>query len=141
MKTKWQNTITIEVIVDTPVSKVWESWTNPKHIVNWNNASSDWHTPRAENDLRVWWKFLSRMEAIDGSFGFDFGWVYDKIKVNELISYKIWDGRQVIIEFEKDGDKTKIVETFEIEHENSPELQRTWWQSILNNFKKYTESL
>ena len=131
--------ITVATTVNAPVAKVWEFWTNPKHITNWNNASDDWHTPRAENDLRVGGKFLSRMEAKDGSMGFDFNGVYDEMKTNELIVYTMEDGRKVKINFEDLGNETNITETFEAENENSVELQRGGWQSILDNFKKYTE--
>ena len=131
--------ITVATTVNAPVVKVWEFWTNPKHITNWNNASDDWHTPRAENDLRVGGKFLSRMEAKDGSMGFDFNGVYDEVKTNELIAYTMEDGRKVKINFEDLGNETNITETFEAENENPVELQRGGWQSILDNFKKYTE--
>ena len=84
--------ITVEAIVNAPVEKVWKLWTSPEHIIKWNNASDDWHTPKAENDLREGGKFLSRMEAKDGSFGFDFGGVYDVVKNNEYIEYTLGDG-------------------------------------------------
>jgi uncharacterized protein YndB with AHSA1/START domain len=136
-----KNNITIETIVKAPVEKVWESWTNPKHIMKWNNASKDWHTTKAENDLRAGGKFLSRMEAKDGSFGFDFGGTYDEVKSNQLIEYTIGDGRKVKITFSENGNETKVVETFETENTNPIEMQRSGWQSILDNFKKYTESI
>src|SRR6266481_2238277 len=93
--------ITVAATVNAPIVKVWDSWTNPEHIIKWNNASDDWHTTKAENDLRVGGKFLSRMEAKDGSFGFDFGGVYDEVKTNELIAYTIGDGRKVKVNFTK----------------------------------------
>ena len=133
-------TITIETTVKSSIEKVWKFWTAPEHITHWNNASDDWHTPRAENDLRIGGKFLYRMEAKDGSFGFDFNGIYDEVKVNELIAYKIEDGRKVKITFSKKGNETKVVETFEAESENSIELQRNGWQAILDNFKKYVEA-
>ena len=133
-------TISIEATVNAPVEKVWKYWTGPEYIVKWNNASDDWHTPHAENDLRVGGKFLSRMEAKDGSFGFDFGGVYDEVKENKLIAYTLGDGREVKITFSAKGNETKVVETFEAENQNSIELQRGGWQSILDNFKKYTEA-
>jgi uncharacterized protein YndB with AHSA1/START domain len=131
--------ITIENTVNAPVGRVWELWTRPEHITQWNAASDDWHTPFAENDLRVGGKFLSRMEAKDGSFGFDFGGVYDEVKANETIGYTIGDGRKVQTSFTPQGDKTKIVVTFESEQTNSSEMQRNGWQAILDRFKKYTE--
>lgn len=132
--------ITVEALVNAPVSKVWESWTNPNDIINWNTASDDWHATKAENDLRIGGKFLSRMEAKDGSFGFDFYGEYENIKTNELIEICLGDGRKVSINFKFVDGKTKIIETFEAEDTNTIELQEFGWQSILNNFKKYTES-
>lgn len=85
--------IIVETTVQAPVEKVWEYWTEPTHITKWNTASEEWHTPFAENDLQVGGKFLSRMEAKDGSFGFDFGGVYDDVRLNEGIAYTLEDGR------------------------------------------------
>lgn len=132
--------ITVQTLVNAPIEKAWKNWTIPEHITKWNNASDDWHTPSATNDLRVGGKFTSRMEAKDGSMGFDFWGVYDDIKNNELIAYTMGDGRKAKIVFTNEGDATKITETFEAESENSVELQRGGWQAILDNFKKYTES-
>jgi len=132
--------ITIEAIVAAPVEKIWEYWTMPEHIVKWNQASDDWHTPRAENDLKPGGKFLSRMEAKDGSFGFDFWGIYDEVKKNELISYTMGDGRKAEIRFSPEGINTKITEIFEAEAFNPVEMQKSGWQAILNNFKAYTES-
>ena len=132
--------ITVQAVINAPVEKVWELYTEPKHIVKWNNASDDWHTPKAENDLRVGGKFLSRMEAKDGSAGFDFAGVYNEVKKNEVIGYEMGDGRKARIVFKKDGAKTKVAVTFDAESTNSIELQRSGWQAILNNFKKYVES-
>jgi uncharacterized protein YndB with AHSA1/START domain len=131
--------VTIETTIQAPVEIVWEYWTNPEHITQWNAASVDWHTPRAENDLRVGGRFESRMEAKDGSFGFDFGGVYDEVKVNELIAYTMDDGRAARITFTDLDEETQVTETFEAESENPIEMQRTGWQSILDNFKKYVE--
>jgi uncharacterized protein YndB with AHSA1/START domain len=131
--------ITIEATVQAPVIKVWNSYTSPIHIVKWNAASDDWHTTRAENDLRKGGKFLSRMEAKDGSFGFDFGGVYDEVKINELIAYTMDDGRKAKIVFASTGNQTKMVIEFDAEAENSIEMQRGGWQAILDNFKKYVE--
>jgi uncharacterized protein YndB with AHSA1/START domain len=133
-------TITVESTVKAPVAKVWKFWTSPEHITKWNQASPDWHTPRAENDLRTGGKFFSRMEAKDGSFGFDFGGVYDEVKTHELISYTMGDNRKVKITFSPLGNETKITEIFEAESTNSIEMQKGGWQAILDNFKKYTES-
>jgi uncharacterized protein YndB with AHSA1/START domain len=132
--------ITVESIVKAPIEKVWKYWTTPEHIMKWNNASDDWHTPRSENDLRVGGKFSTRMEAKDGSFGFDFGGVYDTVKTNELIAYTLGDNRKVIVTFTANGKETKVTEIFDPEQVNPSEMQRSGWQAILNNFKKYTES-
>ena len=126
--------------MNAPVEKVWKLWSGPEHITKWNNASPDWHTPRAENDLRVGGRFLSRMEAKDGSMGFDFGGVYNEVRPNELIEYTMDDGRNVSVNFTPNGNQTKIVSTFEAETMNSEEMQRTGWQAILDNFKKYAEA-
>lgn len=140
METNNFSKITIEATVKAPVEKVWKCWIDPKHITKWNNASDDWHTPTAENDLRVGGEFHSRMEAKDGSFGFDFGGVYDEVKLYEVIAYTLGDDRKVRITFTSSENETKISETFEAETENSIELQRSGWQAILDNFKKYTEN-
>lgn len=137
MKTK--NLITIDANCKAPVEKVWKAWTTPGDILQWNNASEDWHTTNAENDLRVGGKFSSRMEAKDGSVGFDFWGVYDEVKPNELLEYTLGDGRKVKIIFTAHGDETKIIETFDAESENSIEMQKIGWQAILDNFKKYVE--
>ena len=118
----------------------WEYWTKPEHIVKWNNASKDWHTSWAENDLRADGRFVSRMDAKDGSFGFDFGGVYDAVTENEYIEYTLDDGRKVQIIFTAQGSNTRVVESFEPENINSLELQKGGWQAILDNFKKYTEA-
>ena len=132
--------ITVEAVINAAVEKVWECWTKPEHITQWNNASPEWHTPQATNDLQVGGKFLSRMEAKDGSFGFDFWGVYDEVKINELIAYTLGDERKVSIYFNSDGNTTKVTEIFEAENENSVELQQGGWQAILDNFKKYVEA-
>lgn len=132
--------VTVETIVHTSIEKAWRYWTEPEHIKKWNNASDDWHTPAAANDLRVGGKFLTRMEAKDGSFGFDFGGVYDEVKLYEVISYTLGDGRKVEITFINLGNDTKIIESFEPENENPIELQQGGWQSIMDNYKKYIEA-
>lgn len=131
--------IIINTTIEAPVEKVWELWTTPKHIKEWNSASVDWHTPVATNDLRPGGAFLSRMEAKDGSFGFDFSGIYDEVKEHEFISYSLADGRKVTIAFTGDDKTTTITETFDPENENSRDMQRDGWQAILNNFKAYAE--
>lgn len=132
--------ITIKTIVSASPQKVWEFWTEPKHIINWNFASDDWHCPNAENDFKEGGKFTYRMEAKDGSFGFDFWGVYDEIIDQKKIAYTMGDGRIAITIFEDHGNKTKITKTFDAENENPIEMQRAGWQSILNNFNKYAET-
>lgn len=133
-------TITVSTIVKAPIEKVWKYWTTPEDIMQWNSASEDWHTPSCENDLRIGGKFHSRMEAKDGSLGFDFGGVYNGVIEQKQISYTMDDGRKVEINFWDEGDSTKIIETFDAESTNSFEQQKSGWQAILNNFKKYAES-
>jgi uncharacterized protein YndB with AHSA1/START domain len=140
MKTINKATITVENIINAPMEKVWQCWTSPEHITRWNNASDDWHTPSVTNDLKPAGAFSYRMEAKDGSFGFDFAGVYDAVKTNEHIAYTLEDGRKVNITFTSAGNTTKVVETFEAEEMNSLELQQGGWQAILNNFKKHTEA-
>lgn len=135
-----KTSITIEALISSDIKKVWDYWTAPKHITKWNFASDDWHCPSAENDLKVGGKFKSRMEAKDGSFGFDFEGVYDEVINMKKISYTMPDSRQVITNFVNLGDKIKIMTTFDAENENPVDMQRTGWQAILNNFKKYVES-
>lgn len=133
-------TITIETTVHAPVAKVWEYWTAPQHIVQWNCASPDWHSPRVENNVTTGGRFNIRMEAKDGSMGFDFAGTYDKVVSTEQINYTLSDGRKVSVGFISDPKGTRIVEAFETETENSIDMQRNGWLAILNNFKKYAES-
>lgn len=131
--------VTIQAVIEAPIERVWRYWTEPEHITKWNQASEDWHAPRAENDLRVGGKFLTRMEAKDGSFGFDFGGIYDEVKQHEKISYTMDDGRKVDTTFTAKGSDTEIVSTFDPESSNPIEMQQAGWQAILNSFKRYTE--
>ena len=140
METKERITITVEATINAPIDVVWKRWTTPDHIIKWNYASDDWHTPYAGNDLRKGGKFLYRMEARDGSFGFDFGGMYDRVVSKKLIEYTLGDGRKVKIGFTNHGKETRIVQSFEAEAEHTMEQQRDGWQSILNNFKKYVQS-
>lgn len=133
--------ITVASNVNAPVQKVWECWTKPEHITQWNNASDDWHTPSALNDLKVGGSFVSRMEAKDGSVGFDFGGKYDAIRTNEYIEYTMDDDRKVKVSFAATDNGTKVSESFEAESTNSTDIQKGGWQAILDNFKKYTESV
>lgn len=140
MEAKNRTSITVQATVNAPVEKVWEIWSNPDHIKQWCSASEDWHVPAAQNDLRAGGEFSTRMEAKDGSFGFDFGGIYDEVKTNELITYTLGDDRKVKISFIGKGDATEIIETFDAEETNPIEMQQGGWQAILNNFKRYTEA-
>jgi uncharacterized protein YndB with AHSA1/START domain len=133
--------VTVQTAVRLPVSKVWDIWTNPMHIIHWNQASDEWHTSRAENDLKKYGRFLFRMEARDGSFGFDFSGEYRKVVNQKSIEYILDDSRKVSITFYENNNETIVTESFEAEEVNPVELQKEGWQSILNNFKKYAESL
>lgn len=133
--------ITVRTKVSLPVNRVWELWTDPEHIVYWNSASKDWHTPKAENDLREGGDFCYRMEARDGSMGFNYSGRYDAVIKNKRISYHLGDRRKVSVEFSSLGNETQIVEIFDAENSNPIALQQEGWQEILNNFKAYSESL
>lgn len=136
-----KNPIKVTTQVNAPIDKVWEAWNAPEHIVKWNAASPEWHTTRASNDLREGGKIYSRMEAKDGSTGFDFTGTYERVKNNEQLAYSLTDGRKVSILFLPNGNTTIVEESFEAESVNSREMQRAGWQAILDNFKNYTESL
>ena len=140
MTSSQKQMITIETTVNAPIEKVWKMWNAPEHITKWATGSPDWHTPYAENDLRVGGKFLSRMSAKDGSASFDFIGTYDDVQTHKTIAYTMEDGRTAKIIFTALGKNVKIVETFEAETENTPELQRAGWQTILDNFKKHVET-
>lgn len=140
-KKKSKPVLTIEVIVEKPVQQVWDYWTKPEHMVMWNFAGDDWHCPSAENDLKPGGRFSSRMEAKDGSFGFDFGGCYVEVEWLKRITSVLGDKRTVHTNFYDQNGVTRVVETFEAEGENSLELQQQGWQMILNNFKKYAESV
>lgn len=132
--------ITIQTSVSADLGKVWDYWTNPNHITQWNFASDEWCCPIAINDLKPQGCFSWRMEAKDGSVGFDFEGVYDQVVVHELITYHLADDRKVKIEFAQSGKEVTITETFDVEGTNSIELQRDGWQAILNNFKTLVET-
>ena len=131
--------IKVEVKINAPLLIVWKNWVTPEDIVNWNAASKEWHTVKSENDLKIGGKFSSRMEAKDGSMGFDFWGTYTYIKENEKIEYTLGDERKVSVKFSYTGDSTLLEEEFEAETENPAELQQFGWQAILNNFKKHVE--
>jgi uncharacterized protein YndB with AHSA1/START domain len=134
--------ITIETTVNAPVAKVWQCWNSPEHIRQWAFASDDWEAPYAENDLREGGRFKTTMASKDGNNKFDLMGTYNIVKPNEHIEY-IMDGndqRKVVTQFEDVGGSTRVIETFDMENENSEEMQRGGWQSILNNFKKHVEA-
>lgn len=131
--------IKIEATISAPAQKVWSYWTKPEHITHWNFASDDWQCPTASNDLKVGGKYSARMEAKDGSFGFDFECIYDEVVNQKRISYTMGDGRKATTDFQSFGDQTKVTTVFDAETENSEEMQKQGWQAILNNFKKYVE--
>lgn len=132
--------ITVQNTVNASLEKAWQFWTQPEHVMQWNNASDDWHCPKASNDLKVGGKFNYTMAAKDGSMSFDFEGEYTKVEDSSLIEYDIIDGRKVIIQFEKTEQGIQITESFEPENMHPEEFQQQGWQSILNNFKKYTEN-
>ena len=135
-----KETITVQTVVNAPIAKVWECWSKPEHITGWVFASDDWEAPVAENDLRVRGKFKTVMAAKDKSAAFDFTGTYTAVKENELIEYDMDHGRHVKVLFEDTPSGVKVTETFDPENENSKEMQRSGWQAILDNFKKYAES-
>jgi len=140
MNTPTNETVTVDVRIQAPMETVWEYWTSPDHIVNWNHASDDWHTAKAENDLREGGKFVYRMEAKDGSVAFDFEGTYESVRPQEALVYILEDDRRVTISFSAEADAVRVTEAFAPDTINSVELQQAGWQSILDNFKKYVES-
>ncbi len=135
-----KTTVTVSTNVSTSLEKAWDYFTNPNHVVNWNFASDDWHCPSASTDLKVGGKMTSRMEAKDGSFGFDLTATYLEVVENEKLVYQLEDSRLVEVIFTQNGDAVDLTQTFEIEDQNSKELQQQGWQAILNNYKKLVES-
>jgi uncharacterized protein YndB with AHSA1/START domain len=136
-----QKSITIETTINAPIEKVWDYWNNPEHIQKWAFASDDWEAPYAENDLVVNGKFKTTMAAKDNSASFDFEGVYTNVKSHELIEYELGDSRKVSTKFETTPQGVKITQTFDPESENSIEMQKSGWQAILDNFKRYVENL
>jgi uncharacterized protein YndB with AHSA1/START domain len=132
--------ITVETVVRAGLNQVWDSWNNPADIKQWNAAQDDWHTTRSTVDLREGGKFVSRMEARDGSEGFDFEGTYTRVVPHQTIEYRLADGREVKVEFVERADGVVVKETFDTETENPAELQRQGWQAILDNFGRHVES-
>lgn len=132
--------ITVNTTVDANRTKVWKYWNQPEHITQWNFADPSWHCPKAENDLREGGTLKSRMEAKDGSFGFDFEAIYEEVVEHEKIAYTLTDGRKAVTTFDDVDGKTEITTTFDAEQENPVEMQKAGWQAIIDNFKKHVES-
>ena len=133
--------IEVNALVNVSLKKLWQLWIEERHIEKWNSASDDPHTPKAVNDFSLGGRFLWRMEAKDGSMGFDFSGTYTDIVEYEYIAYTIDDGRDVLVCFNESDGQTKISQFFQPESQNSPELQKMGWQAILDHFKTYTENL
>lgn len=132
--------LAIETTVRADLSRVWDAWNNPEDIKQWNAASDDWHTTRSTVDLREGGKFLSRMEAKDGSAAFDFEGTYTRVVPHKIIDYRMSDGREVEVEFVERADSVLVKTAFDAENVNPPEMQRAGWQAILDNFGRYVES-
>lgn len=132
--------IIVSATINAPLEKIWDSYTNPKHIVNWNFADPSWHCPSAENDMRIGGTYKARMEAKDGSFGFDFEAIYSEISVGKNFTYG-FGGRTATVQFNDLGNQTEVIITFDPENENPIDMQKSGWQMILNNFKSYSENL
>jgi uncharacterized protein YndB with AHSA1/START domain len=132
--------ITVETIVKAPLDAVWAGWNDPEAIKQWNTASDDWHTPSARVDLREGGSFCARMEAKDGSMGFDFEGTYTRVVPHSLVEYRMSDGRTCRIEFKPDGGAVRVTETFDAESENPAEMQRQGWQAILDSFARHVEA-
>lgn len=133
------NSITVSATIDADSKKVWDYYTNPMHIVNWNFADPSWHCPTAANDLKVGGRYVARMEAKDGSFGFDFEAIYTEVNNGENFTYE-FGGRIAHVQLKRANNQTEIIVMFEPESEHPIEIQKNGWQAILNNFRTYTEN-
>lgn len=134
------NRITVTATINEDAKKVWDFYMDPEHITKWNFADPSWHCPMASNEIKVGGRYFARMEAKDGSFGFDFEAIYDEIEVGESFTYTFGD-RKATVEFKCAGNQTEITIVFDAEKENPIEMQKGGWQAILNNFKNYVEQL
>lgn len=132
--------VEIETVVPASIEKVWQAWNSPADIKAWNAASSDWHCPESQVDLRVGGRFTSRMEARDGSAGFDFAGTYMKVVPHQVIEYTMDDDRAVVVKFNSDPERVTIRIAFDAESSNPVEMQRQGWQAILDNFSKYVQA-
>lgn len=134
-----QTKITVEALINADKNKVWDYYTKPEHIIKWNFADPSWHCPSATNDMKVGGIYNARMEAKDGSFGFDYVAVYTEVHKGESFVYA-FDGREASVVFKEQNGQTNVSVTFDPETQNSLERQQQDWQAILNNFKNYTET-
>ncbi|MBV8251059.1 MAG: SRPBCC family protein [Chitinophaga sp.] len=134
------NKVTVNATIHADAKKVWEYYTAPEHITQWNFADPSWHCPSVSNDMRIGGKYVARMEAKDGSFGFDFEATYDAINPGKSFTYTIADGRQAVVDFNGNGNQTDVVVSFDPEDQNPVEMQKGGWQAILNSFKQYAEN-
>lgn len=132
--------ITVQSVIHASVSKVWQCWTEPDHITQWNFANNDWHCPKAENSLTVGGRFSYTMASKDGSFSFDFWGVYDQVELYKSINYSLGDGRKMSVSFIAENDATLIKQIFDPEEINPAEIQAAGWQAILDSFKKHVEA-
>lgn len=132
--------IKVQHTINAPIEKVWNLWTSPEHIMKWNIPFSDWHTPYAENDLKVGGKFKFTMAEKDGSDGFDFEGIYTKIEKFSWIEYRLLDNRTANVHFENNSTEVKLTETFEPETKNSKEMQEQFCSAVIQNFKEYVEN-
>jgi uncharacterized protein YndB with AHSA1/START domain len=132
--------ITIETTINAPIAHVWEKWTAPEHVQNWNFASPDWHCPSAKSDLQAGGEFRYEMASKDGSMSFDFWGTFQRIEEQKSLEIVIGDGRKMQVTFETTKAGTKVTEQFEPENQNPEEMQKAGWQMILDNFKRYAES-
>lgn len=131
--------ITVQTTVNAPAKKVWDYYNDPSRIIHWNFADPSWHCPKAENDMRIGGTYKARMEAKDGSFGFDFEAIYSEIIEGKQFTYQ-FGGRAATVRFNDLGGHTEVIVTFDPEKENPVEMQRGGWLAILTNFKNYTEN-
>lgn len=132
--------ITVQTKVNKDANSTWTYWTEPEHITGWNFASPDWHCPRAINDVKPGGRFSWRMEAKDGSMGFDFCGSYLSVKHAQQITAKLDDGRHLEINFQNMAGETTVSQSFDPDDSIAPEQQQAGWQAILENFRKYTEN-
>lgn len=128
--------LTITTTVHSTIEKAWDFYTNPEHIVKWNFANDEWQCPSASNDIRPGGKYAARMEAKDGSFGFDFEAIYDEVEIGKMFKYTMSDNRSVVTTFSQQGEEVVITIIFDAETENPIEMQQAGWQAILDNFAK-----